>query len=155
MKPNATAGDRKRFVSRNLKAIFFFFYVKTLPTEDGSEDPVSEFLFENFPCCFMQIHKSKMTVAKTANDPPTAPTIAANEPPIYSSIRFSLGLKTGPSSSYLPQNEIINKPEKLEIERHLAADSLSTNIFPLMCNDKYQTTPYQNIQESCNTRICF
>lgn len=48
-----------------------------LPSADGSEEPVSEFLFERFLHCVLQNHTSTMTIAENASIPTAPPTIAA------------------------------------------------------------------------------
>lgn len=50
---------------------------ETLPSADGSEEPVSEFLFEKLLQCDLQNHISTMTIAKNASAPAAPPTTAA------------------------------------------------------------------------------
>lgn len=47
------------------------------PSADGSEEPVSEFLFDNFVHHDLQNHRNAMNIARNASIPAAPPTIAA------------------------------------------------------------------------------
>lgn len=60
-----------------MKKLSISLYYGALPNADGSEEPVSEFLFDKFLHCDLQNHTSPTTIAMKASTPAAPPTTVA------------------------------------------------------------------------------
>ena len=67
----------KQEIRKSYQDMNCYFCEIFLPTADGSEEPVSEFLFDELLCFNRKNQMKAIAIASTASAPPTPPNMAA------------------------------------------------------------------------------